>query len=206
MQGYPLERYSNGTLHALVRMSRTRANYWLEFIIDGALGIILLGEGVRSHIPLVTIALLALFGLFIFSFMEYCFHRWVFHGSLRLLALGHAAHHANPMGYDSLPFFLPAMVLSVLMGLGALLIPVGDIMSLAGGIAFGYVAYGLSHFFIHHRRFLPGLARKWAAFHHIHHYHPDRNFGVTTPLWDILLGTRYDSNASPSRPRAQSPA
>jgi len=25
----------------------------------------------------------------------------------------------------------------------------------------------------------------------VHHYHPDSNFGVTTPLWDVLLGTRY---------------
>jgi sterol desaturase/sphingolipid hydroxylase (fatty acid hydroxylase superfamily) len=25
----------------------------------------------------------------------------------------------------------------------------------------------------------------------VHHYHPDTNFGVTTPLWDILLRTRY---------------
>jgi dihydroceramide fatty acyl 2-hydroxylase len=25
----------------------------------------------------------------------------------------------------------------------------------------------------------------------VHHYHPDCNFGVTTPLWDYLLGTRY---------------
>jgi hypothetical protein len=27
--------------------------------------------------------------------------------------------------------------------------------------------------------------------HHVHHYHPGTNFGVTTPLWDVLLGTRY---------------
>jgi 4-hydroxysphinganine ceramide fatty acyl 2-hydroxylase len=30
-----------------------------------------------------------------------------------------------------------------------------------------------------------------AAHHLIHHHHPDANFGVTTPLWDIVLGTRY---------------
>jgi sterol desaturase/sphingolipid hydroxylase (fatty acid hydroxylase superfamily) len=40
-------------------------------------------------------------------------------------------------------------------------------------------------------RFRRPLARRWAAAHHIHHYHPHSNFGVTTPLWDILLRTRY---------------
>ena len=203
MLGYPLERFSNGALDALVRMSRTRANYWLEFILDGALGVIFLSDGLRDHIPLVATALLIFLGLLVFSFLEYCFHRWVFHGKVRLLAQGHAAHHGDPAGYDSLPFFLPALALSVLIGLGALLMPVGDILLLASGIAFGYVAYGLSHFMIHHKRFRHSLTRKWAAFHHIHHHHPDRNFGVTTPLWDIVLGTRYVSKTSPSRLRSK---
>jgi len=196
MQGYPLERLSNGALDALVRMSRTRANYWLEFILDGALGVIFLRDGLRGHITPVAAVLLIFLGLFVFSFMEYCVHRWAYHGRSRILAQGHAAHHGDPAGYDSLPFFLPALVLSVLTGVGALLMPVGDILLLASGMAFGYVAYGLSHFMIHHKRFRHSLTRKWAAFHRIHHYHPDRNFGVTTPLWDIILGTRYVSNAN----------
>jgi sterol desaturase/sphingolipid hydroxylase (fatty acid hydroxylase superfamily) len=88
-------------------------------------------------------------------------------------------------------------------GVGTLLMPVDDALLLASGIAFGYVAYGLSHFMIHHMRFRNGLMRKWAASHHIHHRHPDCNFGVTTPLWDVVLGTRYVSSASPSRSRSR---
>ena len=42
--------------------------------------------------------------------------------------------------------------------------------------------------------------RRWAANHHIHHYHPDRNFGVSTPLWDIVLGTRHVSKRAAKRP------
>jgi sterol desaturase/sphingolipid hydroxylase (fatty acid hydroxylase superfamily) len=34
-------------------------------------------------------------------------------------------------------------------------------------------------------------ARHWSAHHLIHHRHADANFGVTTPVWDVLLGTRY---------------
>jgi sterol desaturase/sphingolipid hydroxylase (fatty acid hydroxylase superfamily) len=196
MQGYPLERFSLGVLDAIIKMSRTRANYWLEFILDGVLGVLFLSVGLRGHTSLFAAVLLVFLGLFVFSFMEYCFHRWVFHGRLRLLAQGHAAHHGDPTGYDSLPFFLPALILFVPTGLGALLLPVDDVLLLASGIAFGYVAYGLSHFVIHHKRFRPGLARKWAASHHIHHHHPDCNFGVTTPLWDIVLGTRYVSSAN----------
>jgi sterol desaturase/sphingolipid hydroxylase (fatty acid hydroxylase superfamily) len=142
--------------------------------------------------------LLVLSGLTLYSFMEYVFHRWVFHGALQAMARGHASHHANPRGYDSLPFFLPALVLSCVIGVGVMLAPAAEVWLVASGIAFGYVAYGVAHFMIHHRRFRYGWLRRWAARHHIHHHHPGRNFGVTTPLWDALLATSYVPRRSPA--------
>ena len=59
------------------------------------------------------------------------------------------------------------------------------------GIALGYLCYGLVHDAIHARRFQQPLLRRWAGLHHVHHHHPDTNFGVTTPLWDVVFGTRY---------------
>jgi hypothetical protein len=79
----------------------------------------------------------------------------------------------------------PSLFVSVL------LVSASSAFLLVGSMAFGYVTYGLSHFIIHHTRFRRRLARRWAANHHIHHYHPDTNFGVTTLLWDTLLNTRY---------------
>ncbi len=177
---------------AIVRMSSTRANYWAELALDAALGLLLIVEGWRHHTGRPLIALLAcLLGLFVFSFIEYFFHRWMFHTRIPLFEQGHRMHHERPLGYDSLPFFLPAVVLLVLAGLFILIMPSGFAMLLAGSITFGYIAYGLSHFIIHHVRFNQPLLRRWAGAHHVHHYHPESNFGVTTPLWDVLLGTRY---------------
>lgn len=173
-------------------MSRTPANYWGEFVLDIPVGILLIFEGLRQHdTHPTTVFFTILIGLFIFSFFEYFFHRWLFHGSMRLMVEGHRAHHENPLGYDALPFFLPALLLMGLTGIFVLLVPVSYAFLLAGAVASGYVTYGLSHFIIHHTRFRLRLARRWAANHHIHHYHPYSNFGVTTPLWDILLATRY---------------
>jgi sterol desaturase/sphingolipid hydroxylase (fatty acid hydroxylase superfamily) len=178
----------------LMRMSRTRSNYWAEFAIDGLLGFALMMQGFRRHdlSPAATLYTMVV-GLLIFSFLEYFCHRWLFHGSLPLLKQGHAAHHCMPEGYDSLPFFLPAVVLMALTAGFAICMPADYACLLSGTMAFGYVTYGFSHFIIHHRRFRHPLARKWAAYHHIHHYHPDCNFGVTTPLWDVILGTSYVS-------------
>jgi sterol desaturase/sphingolipid hydroxylase (fatty acid hydroxylase superfamily) len=107
---------------------------------------------------------------------------------------GHSKHHEHPQGDDSLPFFLPPLIMLVLTGLFTVVLPQSYALLLAGAIACGYSAYGLSHFSIHNTRFRRPLSRRWAAIHHIHHHHPDKNFGVTTPLWDIVLGTRYVRN------------
>lgn len=177
---------------AIVRMSATRINYWTEVGLDVALCLLLLVEGWRLHAGNPLAALLAFgLGLLAFSFIEYFFHRWMFHTRVPLFEQGHRMHHAQPLGYDSLPFFLPAAVLLCLTGLLALVMPTSLALLMAGAMTLGYIAYGLSHFTIHHVRFKQPLLRRWAAAHHVHHYHPDSNFGVTTPLWDVLLGTRY---------------
>jgi sterol desaturase/sphingolipid hydroxylase (fatty acid hydroxylase superfamily) len=177
---------------AIVRMSSTRTNYWGEVGVDIALGLLLLAEGWRLRAGSPWTALLAVgLGLFAFSFIEYFFHRWMFHTRVPLFEQGHRTHHEQPLGYDSLPFFLPAAVLLALAGVFALVMPIGFALLMAGAITFGYVIYGLSHFIIHHVRFKRPWLRRWAGAHHVHHHHPDSNFGLTTPLWDMLLGTRY---------------
>lgn len=177
---------------AIARMSTTPTNYWAELALDTALGAFLLVEGWRHGVGSAWMAVLAcLLGLFIFSFIEYFFHRWMFHTHVPLFEQGHRMHHERPLGYDSLPFFLPAVVLLALTGLLMLAMPAGFALLLAGAITFGYIIYGLVHFIMHHVRFKNPLLRRWAGAHHVHHYHPDTNFGVTTPLWDILLRTRY---------------
>ena len=177
---------------AIVRMSATRTNYWAEVGVNAALALLLAIEGWRHHAGGPLSALLAFgLGLLAFSFIEYFFHRWMFHTRVPLFEQGHRTHHEQPLGYDSLPFFLPAVVLLALAGLFVLIMPVGFALMLAASITLGYIIYGLSHFIIHHVRFKRPLLRRSAGAHHVHHYHPDSNFGLTTPLWDVLLGTRY---------------
>jgi sterol desaturase/sphingolipid hydroxylase (fatty acid hydroxylase superfamily) len=167
-------------------------NYWAEFGLDIPLGVVLILQGLRHHDShSMEVFLTILLGLFFFSYLEYSVHRWLFHGSVQIIVQGHHLHHKNPQGYDALPFFLPSLVILGLTGVFALLMPPSYAFLLSGVMAFGYATYGLSHFSIHHTRFHQPLARRWAANHLIHHYHLESNFGVTTPLWDILLGTRY---------------
>lgn len=182
------------SLELIIRMSATKTNYWLEFAVSGSLSGCLLANGMRLHRGSWLAAFFTLLaGLVAFSFIEYAFHRWLFHGPDSMYRRGHDAHHRLPQGYDALPFFLPAAILLGLTAMFQFVMPTAHACLLGGAIAFGYVAYGLSHFAIHARRFRQPWIRHWAARHHVHHHHPDRNFGVTTSLWDHVLRTRYRS-------------
>ncbi len=173
-------------------MSTTRANARAGLAADVLASCMLLYLGLRGGVlsPALGISI-ALFGLVLFSFVEYCFHRWLFHGSVQVLEQGHRKHHEEPQAHDSLPFFLPPLVALLLACVLSIAVPGSAALLFTGGMAAGYAAYGLTHTIFHTVRFRRPLAKRWAAAHHIHHYHPHSNFGVTTPLWDILLKTRY---------------
>ena len=177
---------------ALLRLSATKFNAYAGLGCDVGVGVALIVAGLYINrygvlAPIATVA----FGLFVFSLIEYSFHRWLFHGDASSMREGHDKHHDDPHGYDALPFFLPPIGMLLIGALLALVLPASTALLLAGSIAAGYAAYGVAHTVIHAIRFRRPAAVKWAANHHIHHHHAGCNFGVTSPLWDIVLRTRY---------------
>jgi sterol desaturase/sphingolipid hydroxylase (fatty acid hydroxylase superfamily) len=194
MQRNPIRYLYDRTVDGIVHMSQTKTNYWAELVLDICIVVGFVSYGVWTHAldPFISL-LFVIGGLVVFTFIEYFFHRWLFHGRVKIMEQGHSAHHAEPLGYDSLPFFVPALVMIAWVSFFSLILPLAYNLLLSAAILAGYIVYVLAHFSIHHWRPRNRYVRKWAAYHHIHHYHPEYNFGVTTPLWDILLGTRYRS-------------
>ena len=183
----------SGSLRArLERLSRTRANARAGLIADAAVSLALFAFGVSrpGTSPLLAAATIAS-GLLLFTLVEYVIHRWLFHGAAGTAEAGHRKHHEDPAGNDALPFFLPPLGMLALAALLMLVLQPAIALFLAAAIAAGYAAYGISHTAMHRLRFRLPVLLRWAAYHHIHHHHPERNFGVTTPLWDYVLGTRY---------------
>lgn len=185
-------RWADAALHGLERMAVTKANHRAAMIANAGMSLLLVTLGIERHDmnPVRALATF-LFGLLLFTLVEYSFHRWLFHGPEHAMERGHRRHHLAPTGIDSLPFFLPPVCLLVIAGALAEVTPLGYALLLTGAIACGYFAYGQCHESIHRSRYRSSLARRWAAHHHVHHHHPDRNFGVTSPLWDIVFRTRY---------------
>ncbi|WP_118132829.1 sterol desaturase family protein [Oceanicella sp. SM1341] len=161
-----------------------------------------LGDGVGERLAESLLGLA--YGLAWWSFLEYLLHRFVLHWepegprarALRRRLPGHRGHHNTPADADQIvstrhAFALP---LAVPLFLGMLVIGFSvhfAVAALAGG-ALGYAAYETVHFGCHRGR-ASGWYWRMIRHHHAIHHHRDEtvNFGVTSPLWDMLFRTRY---------------
>jgi len=186
------------TIESLRRFFRviamSRANYWLAYVTDFACAALFGVLGLRANGTGFLAAICFLGGAFAFSFVEYALHRWLFHSNAPIWSELHASHHSHPKQPAALPFWFsagsaPAFFWMLAPWLGAFVTH----FVLCGFFA-GYFGYGVVHHLQHSIRIknIPfrWLRAKWAA-HAVHHGRIDVNFGVTTSLWDRLLGTHY---------------
>jgi sterol desaturase/sphingolipid hydroxylase (fatty acid hydroxylase superfamily) len=154
-----------------------------------------------------------LLGIFIWTFTEYSLHRFVFHYQPKswigekIHFIFHGVHHDYPS--DSRRLVMPPSVsipLAVLFYflfeaiLGAVAVSTFFI-----GFLIGYLFYDLTHYAIHHFNM---HNKFWLAIknHHMrHHYlNPGRGFGVSSPLWDGVIGTNFPKKTEGSRPSERS--
>ncbi len=144
-----------------------------------------------------VIATVAL-GAFLWTFAEYCLHRFAMHElhGKGIMSREHLSHHVtSSWNFDAIMLLSWTGVL--LVGFAALT-PVGWYLagpaiglSLGLGWCVGYFTYEYVHAQAH-RRGPVGRYSTWLRHHHFHHHfgHPMANHGVSIPLWDVVFGTR----------------
>ncbi len=168
----------------------TRLGYFLDFALVPIAAVALLLLGRRWGLDAVAGASAVLTGLLAWSLAEYWIHRAVFHGRLGFEAM-HEMHHALPkdlIGVASWGTFAGfAVVWLLFASLAGPAIGAGT----TAGFLLGYLVYCAVHIAIHHRA-ARGFGRYGAlmlALHQGHHRGGRGNFGVSSPLWDIVFGT-----------------
>jgi 4-hydroxysphinganine ceramide fatty acyl 2-hydroxylase len=138
-------------------------------------------------------------GLLVWTLIEYLLHRFLLHcrpqapALLAIVEKLHLGHHRDPQDEAKItvPVFASLPIAGGLLALFRLISGSWEMAALllVGSIA-GYLYYETVHFWIHcgarRGRWL-GSQRANHMFHHFRDQH--RCFGVTTPLWDRLLGT-----------------
>lgn len=140
-------------------------------------------------------------GLFVWTFVEYVLHRFVFHyepkadWARRIHWMFHGVHHDYPQ--DSKRLVMPPGVsLPLATGFyflfGAFL-PDGLHLSFFSGFLIGYLAYDMLHYSVHHFAFRNKLLLALKTHHMKHHFvEPQKGYGVSQPIWDLVLGTMFE--------------
>jgi sterol desaturase/sphingolipid hydroxylase (fatty acid hydroxylase superfamily) len=106
----------------------------------------------------------------------------------------HGVHHDYPN--DSKRLVMPPSVSLPLAALFYLLfrviLGVQFVAPFFVGFLTGYLFYDLSHYAIHHFNMHNKFWLTIKNHHMKHHYQdPTKGFGVSTPIWDIIIGTNF---------------
>ncbi len=172
------------------QFTTSKWNYWAGFVFDGIF-VFVYAYYATTLIGFTPISAIIAFviGFFSFSFVEYLFHAWLFHGTMRVFVKGHAGHHANPFKYDSLPFFTGTLIGWIVASGLALVISPSLAWIGGAGTLLGYITYGLTHHAMHRVKNPKGYFKYMVELHDIHHARPKLNHGVTSPVWDMIFKT-----------------
>jgi len=175
-------------------MRLSKFAYYGDFFVYPLAVVLLAVVAARQAGPAVFTWIVALAGgILLWTVMEYLIHRLFLHAIGPFVSVHHQ-HHAAPREYIGTPWWISVAVFSAGIGLPAWLAGGPTVAGgLTAGVMLGYWWYGIVHHVIHHRTQTPIPGHFHARrLHHLRHHHgPARgNFGVTTSLWDIVLGTR----------------
>lgn len=150
-----------------------------------------------AKIGLKTAGLAFLAGVFLWSLTEYLLHRFGFHHVAKT-ALGkkivlycHGYHHQAPAETRRAVMIMSLPSATILLLGFHLVLPSAWAGLLFGGLLSGYLAYDGVHYALHHWSFQNRVGKFLKAYHLRHHGREhDKAFGVTSPFWDMIFGTR----------------
>ncbi|RYJ45822.1 sterol desaturase family protein [Flavobacterium beibuense] len=138
-------------------------------------------------------------GMFVFTFIEYIVHRYLYHikphehqdETDTFSYKVHGVHHDYPK--DKQRLAMPPIIALILATFFFILYRaiMGDfVFGFLAGFLMGYTIYLCIHYSVHIFT-VPNNFLKTLWHHHaVHHYRqPDRAFGVSSPLWDYIFGT-----------------
>lgn len=146
-------------------------------------------------------------GALSWSGLEYALHNWVGHlGKGRnAFSREHLRHHAQK------DYFAPALkkalfaapVLSAAALLGSGLLGPAPGLSYTLGLSLAWLGYECLHYRLHAAPPRGPIGRFLRRHHFAHHFqNPWKNHGVTSPLWDLLLGTYLPVTTALQVPRS----
>ncbi len=153
-----------------------------------------------AGVSLLNFGLYFLIGLGVWTITEYVMHRFIFHYhptsefGKKIHFIFHGVHHDYPR--DKKRLVLPPSVsiplATAFYFLFALLLTQQLLFAFFPGFLSGYLMYDMLHYAMHHHNFKSGIMKRVKQHHMLHHYQdPEKGFGVSSSLWDIILRSGF---------------
>jgi sterol desaturase/sphingolipid hydroxylase (fatty acid hydroxylase superfamily) len=151
-------------------------------------------------------ALVAVAALVTWTLTEYMVHRFLFHlaatspARQRIQFVIHGIHHEAPGDPERLlmPPIPAAFGVAVLYALFRAVLGPALAEPFLAWFLVGYLTYDYTHLAIHRGRPRTRLGRYLRRRHMHHHFvNPEAGWGVTSPLWDWVMGTMAERRRRP---------
>ena len=198
----PIRLFESDTLESFTHISPV-----VVVIIWLPVALLFMALAVMQHVPGASwayVPIAFIIGVLVWTLTEYVVHRYVFHfrpsspEMERIFFLFHGVHHAQPQCKTRLvmPPIVSVPLALVFYGLFYLLLTVlldagRWLPPMFSGFIVGYLIYDLTHYATHHFPMRWGPLKFLKRYHMQHHYKtPDKRFGVSSPLWDVVFGTK----------------
>ncbi|CAF2290534.1 hypothetical protein YC2023_047124 [Brassica napus] len=156
----------------------TLTRWWVVPVIWLPVSLWCISMSVRMGLSLAEIVPLIALGIFIWTFIEYTLHRFLFHIKTKSYwgntahYLLHGCHHKHPMDHLRLVFPPTATLI--------LCFPFWNIVKLFttpsvtpvlfGGGMLGYVMYDVTHYYLHHAQPTKAVTKNLKKYHLNHHF------------------------------------
>jgi len=156
---------------------------------------------VSPELITMSILLLLITGIGVWTLTEYTLHRFIFHYKPRSILgerihfMFHGVHHDYPS--DSRRLVMPPSVsiplAVVFYTLFYYLLGAAYVSPFFVGFLLGYLIYDMTHYAVHHFNMHSKFWLFIKNHHMLHHYqNPEKGFGVSSPVWDEIMGTNFD--------------
>jgi sterol desaturase/sphingolipid hydroxylase (fatty acid hydroxylase superfamily) len=153
-----------------------------------------------AGVSLLNFGVYFMIGLGVWTLTEYVMHRFIFHYhptsefGKKLHFIFHGVHHDYPR--DKKRLVLPPSVSIPLASLFYFIFSTflahQLLFAFFPGFLLGYLIYDMLHYAMHHHNFKTGIMKRIKQHHMLHHYQdPNKGYGVSSSLWDIILGSGF---------------
>lgn len=156
----------------------------------------------RSSVSPLAFVGLALSGFLTWTLSEYIMHRVVFHYEAKskfgkfIIFLFHGIHHDEPDDATRLvmPPFPAIVIASVFFQVFYFFLGFEKTLPFFAFFMIGYLCYDYIHYGVHHFPCKNRVMKYLKRYHMLHHHQgTNTRYGVSSPLWDLILGT-YPKN------------